>query len=195
MTNNEVEEKAQEVLAKYLTKGNAHKVLLDIVAAEGIKFRKIVSANEKFVGALTKANNGQLYIIVNSIENIGRKNFTIAHELGHHFLEHPLQSNSFYCLNDAIAEDGQAPSHEEHEANHFASCLLMPEEKLRNAFLAMLANSRKARINDFLEVKNDHTFSIWRGICADLTKRYGVSEAALRYRLLKLGMASFHFNK
>ena len=195
MTNSEVEQKAQEVLAKYLTKGNAHKILLDIVDAEGIKFREIASANEKFVGALTKANNGQLYIIINSIDNIGRKNFTIAHELGHHFLEHPLQSNSFYCLDDAIAEEGQAPSPEEHEANHFASCLLMPEEKVTKAFLGMLANSRKIAAKDFLEVKNDHTFSVWRGICAELTKRYGVSEAALRYRLQKLGLTSFQFDK
>lgn len=196
MTNSEVEQKVQEVLAKYLTKrGNAHKILPNIMEEEEIKFREISSANQKFVGALTKANSGQWYIIINTIENIGRRNFTIAHELGHYFLEHQLQSNSFYCSDDTISEESQTTSPLEHEANHFASCLLMPTEKVRNAFLSMLADSRKARVKDFLEVTSDNTFSIWRGICADLTKRYGVSEAALRYRLLKLGMASFHFDK
>ena len=72
---------------------------------------------------------------------------------------------------------------------------LWPEEKVTKAFLSMLANSKKATVKDFLEVKNDHTFSVWRGICAELTKRYGVSEAALRYRLQKLGVASFHFDR
>lgn len=194
MTNSEVEQKAQEVLAKYLPKrGNAHKILPTIMEVEQIEFREITSANQKFVGALTRANSGQWYIIINTIENIGRRNFTIAHELGHYFLEHQLQSNSFYCSDDAIAEESQTKSPIEHEANHFASCLLMPEEKLRNAFLALLANSRKAKVTDFLEVKNNYTFSIWRGICAELTKRYGVSEAALRYRLQEIGAASFHF--
>lgn len=193
MTNSEVEQKAQDILAKYLPKrGNAHKILPKIMAEEKIKFREISSANNKFVGALTKANSGQWYIVLNFIENIGRRNFTIAHELGHYFLAHQLQSNSFYCSDDAIAEESQAASATEHEANHFASCLLMPEEKVRNAFEAMLANSRKATSKDFLRV-NAQTFSIWRGICTDLTKRYGVSESALRYRLQQLGMASFHF--
>lgn len=194
MTNSEVEQKAQDVLAQYLPKrGNAHKILPAIMEEEQIKFREIISSNQKFVGALTKANSGQWYIILNTIENTGRRNFTIAHELGHYFLEHQLQSNSFYCSDDAITEESQSANPIEQEANQFASCLLMPEEKLRNAFLAMLANSRKARVKDFLEVKNDYTFSIWRGICADLMKRYGVSEAALRYRLQGLGVASFHF--
>lgn len=193
MTNSEVEQKAQEVLAKYLTKrGNAYKILPTIMEEEQIKFREIVSTNQKFVGALTKANSGQWYIIINTIENIGRRNFTIAHELGHYFLEHLLQGNSFYCSDDAIAEESQTTSPIEHEANHFASCLLMPEEKVRNAFGAMLANSRKATSKDFLCV-NAQTFNIWRGICTDLTKRYGVSESALRYRLQQLGVASFHF--
>lgn len=195
MTNSEVEQKAQDTLAKCLPKrGNAHKILPRIMEEEKIKFREISSANIKFVGALTKANSGQWYIIINTIENVGRRNFTIAHELGHFFLEHQLQSNSFYCSDDAIAEESQSTSPIEHEANHFASCFLMPGEKVRNAFLSILANSRKAKVKDFLEVKNNYTFSIWRGICAELTKRYGVSEAALRFRLQKLGVASFHFD-
>lgn len=196
MTNSEIQSVANVVLAKYLKKGNSHKILLDIMQAEHIKFREINSANHNFVGALTKANSGQFYVMVNgAIDNAGRKNFTIAHELGHYFLSHHLTTNAFYCCEDEIVEENQSSDNTENEANYFADCLLMPEAKIKSAFLAMLGHSRKAKIKDFLHVKNDYTFSIWCGIRGDLMKRYGVSEAALRYRLKQLGVAKFDFAK
>ncbi len=194
MENRAIEQTANSVLTRYVKRGGVHKVFNEIMATEKIKYRKLSSDNSYFVGALTKYTNGQLYILVNSsIDNDGRTNFTIAHELGHYFLSHQLTQNSFYCLNEEIVEEGIWQNPIEQEANYFASCLLMPEEKTRNAFLAMLSNSRKAKIKDFLHVKNDWTFGIWCGIRDDLMKRYGVSEAALRYRLQQLGLAKFEF--
>lgn len=194
MTNREVEQVADAVLKQYVQRGNSYKQLLNIMQAEGVKFREVPSENAAFVGALTCGNSGQRYIMVNQgIKNIGRRNFTIAHELGHYFLKHQLKSNSFYCREDEITEESQAPNGVEHEANHFASCFLMPEQTIKSAFLSMLINSRKAKIKDFLYVKNDYTFSIWRGIRESLMKRYGVSEAALRYRLKELKLAKFEF--
>lgn len=53
-----------------------------------------MNSNADFVGALTKYSNGQSYIMLNrSIDNDGRKHFTIAHELGHFFLSHQLTQN------------------------------------------------------------------------------------------------------
>ena len=57
----------------------------------------------------------------------------------------------------------------------------------------MLSHSRKAKIKDHLHVKNDWTFGIWCGMKGDLMMRYGVSEAALRYRLQQLNLAEFDF--
>ncbi|RPF41934.1 Zn-dependent peptidase ImmA (M78 family) [Hydrogenoanaerobacterium saccharovorans] len=194
MTNNQIEQKANEVLAAYLKKGGSHKIFAEIMQDEGIKYREVLSENQNFAGALTKGNSGQVYVMVNkSIENAGRKNFTIAHELGHYFLGHQLKTNYFFCLDSQISEESIATNDIEHEANYFASCFLMPEDKVRKAFFSMLKNSRKAKIKDFLHVKNDYTFSIWCGIRGDLMKRYGVSEAALRYRLKQLGLARFNF--
>lgn len=196
MTNREVELCAEEVLARYLTRGNSHRILQEIMASEGIKYREIPCHSDDFVGAFTRANNGQRYIMVNqAIENQGRRNFTQAHELGHHFLGHALHSASFFCSDQSISEESQSADWIEHEANHFASCLLMPEQKIKSAFLRMLQNSRKAKIKDFLYVKNNYTFGIWCGIREDLMKRYGVSEAALRYRLKQLGLARFEFTQ
>lgn len=196
MTNKEIEEKAAQVYAKYVPSGNSYKQLARIIEAEKIKLREVPSENAAFVGALTSGNNGQLYIMVNqNIDNTGRRNFTIAHELGHYFLSHRLQSNSFYCCEDEIVEESQAIAPMEKEANYFADCLLMPKDKVKSAFLSILRNSRKAKIKDFLHVKNDYTFSIWCGIRQSLMTRYGVSEAALRYRLRQLELARFDFDK
>lgn len=193
-TNKEIEQIANDVLEKYLKKGGSYKIFEQIMADKNIKFREVKADSTAFVGALTTANNGQVYIMVNnSIDNFGRKNFTIAHELGHYFLSHSLKQGTFYCFDNQIVEEGIYKDPIEQEANHFATCFLMPEQKIKSAFLSMLLYSKKAKIKDYLHVKNDYTFGIWKGIKDDLMKRYGVSEAALRFRLQQLNLAKFEF--
>lgn len=193
-TNKEIEQIADDVLTQYLKKGGSYKAFEQIMADKNIKFREIKADSTAFVGALTKANNGQFYIMVNnSIDNSGRKNFTIAHELGHYFLSHSLKQGTFYCFDNQIAEDVIYKDPIEQEANYFATCFLMPEQKIKSAFLSILKYSKKAKIKDFLHVKNDYTFGIWKGIKDDLMKRYGVSEASLRFRLQQLKLVKFEF--
>ncbi len=192
-TNIEIETIANSVLAKYVKRGGVFKVFQNIMESECIKYKEINSVNINFLGALIK-NKTQSYIFVNgNIDNIGRKHFTIAHELGHYFLSHELHDNAGFCTNSDIVEEGHQKNPIEREANYFASCLLMPEEKVKNAFFALLSNSTRGRIKDFLLVKKDSSFGIWRGISDELTKRYGVSEAALRFRLQGLKLARFEF--
>ena len=192
MTNSEIEKRANDMLAKYVQRGGVHKVWDKIMTGENIKYRQIATSPD-FVGALTKGNNGQSYIMTNAaISNDGRRNFTIAHELGHYALEHHLHSGSLFCSNDGIMEEGSTALAIEREANHFATCLLMPEEKIRKAFKSMLYNSHHLRNKDFLYV-NKATFGAWCGIRDDLMKRYGVSEEALRNRLRSLRLAKFDF--
>ena len=192
MTNNQIENIVNEVLQKYVVKGGAHKQFQKIIKMEKIKFKEVNSANYNFVGAFTKGNNNQLYIMVNkNTGNEGRRNFTIAHELGHYFLKHRLKINAFYCFDNEILEDNTLQDNIENEANYFATCLLMPEDKITKAFKAMLCNSKKVYNNEYLEVTN-RNYGVWKKISTDLIKRYGVSEQALRYRLKRLGLASFY---
>lgn len=193
-TNNEIENIANDVLIKFVKRGGVHKVFNEIMIAEDIKFKEISSVSNDFVGALTKGNNNQVYIMINNnIDNLGRKNFTIAHELGHYFLQHQLHQNSVFCNSNDIVEEGHQQNPIELEANYFASCLLMPEEKVKSAFPIILENRSRQKIKDFLVVKNDYTYGVWKLIRDELTKRYGVSEAALRYRLQQLKLAIFEF--
>lgn len=193
MTNEQIKIKADEVLNKYVPRGGAYKKFENIMSAENIKFRSI-EAKDNFLGIFTHANNGQAYIMVNdNITNDGRRHFTIAHELGHYFLCHELKNGQ--CFDADILEDGAAVDAIEREANYFASCLLMPESKVRSAFLSMLQHSRKAKVKNFLNVRNDVTWGVWCGIGSELKKRYGVSEVALRYRLTNLGLVKFSFGK
>jgi Zn-dependent peptidase ImmA (M78 family) len=194
MTNKEIEQIANDVLAQYLKKGSSYKLFEQIMADKNIRYREVESDNSFFIGCLTQNINERFFIVVNnSIDHIGRKNFTIAHELGHYFLSHSLKQGSFFCQNNQIVEEGVFNDPIEQEANHFASCFLMPEEKIKSAFLSILLHSRKAKRKDFLLVTNDYSFGIWKGIKDELTKRYGVSEAALRFRLQQLDLAKFEF--
>lgn len=192
MTNDQIKTKADEVLNRYVQRGGAYKKFNSIMSDENIKFKSITT-KDSFLGIFTHANNGQAYIMVNdNISNDGRRHFTIAHELGHYFLCHQLKNGQ--CFDSDIFEDGTAIDAIEREANYFASCLLMPESKIKPAFLSMLQRSHKAKIKNFLHVKSS-TWGIWCGFRDDLMKRYGVSETALRYRLSDLGLAKFSFTE
>lgn len=194
MTNSDIEQEAYQLIAKYNKKGGSYKLLPEIMEDEHITFREVASTNCNFVGAFTCGNNGQRYVMVNGgIDNAGRTNFTIAHELGYYFLQHELKSLPIYCSN--IEEESISKNPLEAQADYFTSCFLMPEDKIKGAFLSILYNSKKAKIKDYLHVKNDYTFSIWAGMKDNLIKRYGVSEQALRYRLSQLHLARFEFNK
>ena len=56
----------------------------------------------------------------------------------------------------------------------------------------MADRSKKINVNKFLLV-NKANFGAWCGIRDSFMKRYGVSEAALRYRLIGLELVRFEF--
>lgn len=194
MRNDEILNIVSSVLDKYHNKGATYKLFDEIMFREGIKFKEIEENQDDFLGALVKTNSNQNCIIINkNIDNVGRKHFTIAHELGHYFLNHQLNNAFLFCSKSDVLEDGCQSDPIEREANYFASCFLMPEDKIKPAFLTLLKNRTRKRIKDFLLVKNDYTYGIWKPIRDELTKRYGVSEAALRYRLQQLKVVRFEF--
>ena len=104
---------------------------------------------------------------VNALEarrSIGRRRFTIAHELGHWRL-HADAAHVQFCRSDEVGVTGaeaRAAKAIEREANRFAAALLMPEDALR-------AEAPRHQLN-----------------LAVLAERFGVSVTAIQVRLESL---------
>lgn len=93
--------------------------------------RRSLSSEKGLSGTLVYRGDKKGILINTYIDNVGRHNFTFAHELGHYFLRHrPTYisdgESGFRCSNQDIEAVHGNPSNEI-EANRFAVELLMPE--------------------------------------------------------------------
>lgn len=76
--------------------------------------------------------SGEWGIIYNdSIWSAGRRNFTLAHELGHYLLHRLAHPGGLQCTSRNMADWDAARNKIEAEANTFASYLLMPLDDFR----------------------------------------------------------------
>lgn len=122
--------------------------------------------------------------------------FTLAHELGHHFLRHGKYLALDICDDDDV-EDRIRPlinltdiSRLEWQANHFASCLLMAKRPFLRRFRQLLDELNiKEKGHGVLYVDtqpcNQASFG---AICSDLARTFQVSFSAVNVRLNKLGL-------
>ncbi len=113
---------------------------------------------------------------VNSAHSLTRRRFTVAHELGHLRL-HPgrpliLDAPARVNFRDHIAS--LATDREEIEANAFAAALLMPERLVLEAVGRLLTAGQ-------------HTPE---KLAQLLAEEFQVSEAAMSYRLINLGITT-----
>lgn len=115
------------------------------------------------LSAFLLRGGGQSVIGVNSNQAPVRQRFSAAHECGHFVLRHADDSVFDYAV--PATSDGEPPGYDpknESEANTFAAELLMPADRLR---------------------EDAATTSLAR-----LAKRYEVSQEAMSFRLLNLGL-------
>lgn len=107
-----------------------------------------------------------LYCRFNQNETQERQRFTIAHELGHYASGHLNNGKVlFRDTTDVFTKRVYDP--QEAEANRFAAALLMPEALVRSS------------------IERDGITTIQQ-----LAKRFHVSESAMRWRLVNLGLLS-----
>lgn len=167
-TRQEIEEKAKKILID----NDSYSVPIDLIKIanqNGIKVHNAKFSEDKISGMLSKRGDN-VTMLINQSDYPNRKRFSIAHELGHHFL-HLLEDGEIidteidlfrFETNDTDNEDSL--KYREIQANQFAAALLMPEDLLRDYF--------DRGINDLKDL-------------ADLFK---VSQEAMGYRLNQLNL-------
>lgn len=128
----------------------------------GIEVRSDPSMAES--GMIEMQPDGRAVISVNSSQFGPRQSFTIAHEIGHYVLGHV---NTAHRLCRDLASNFSTGTFipVEREANKFAAALLMPERLVRFAI-------------------DERKFTT----LASLAALFGVSEVAMRWRLVNLGI-------
>ena len=138
--------------------------------AERLGIKVIVTPLQNGVSGALINDNGKSYIAVNSSHHRNRQRFTIAHEIGHHWLEHGLGEHVDREFTVLMRDErsSSADNTQEISANQFAAALLMPKEFIQREFV---------RLGRFDE--------------EDITKLallYQVSELAFQLRLRNLGL-------
>lgn len=151
--------------------------------AEGLKIhvRFQPFTGQSDVSAVLKRDHEKAVIGVNSMHTATRQRFSIAHELGHYHLHEDEKlfvdfgSMTINRPNTRYRNDvsGQGTDREEIEANSFAAALLMPR--------GMVKREREALLEEYPDLPPDR-------VTTELARRFQVSEDAMHYRLLNLGL-------
>ena len=140
----EIESEAARILRQH----GLYSIPVDPVALanrSGIKVYNAKFSDDNLSGMIAKRGDS-VNVLVNQNDYPKRKRFTIAHELGHHFLHLlSIDEGEFVDSEDEVKVDlfrdtesmtdpEFAAKYIEVEANQFAAALLMPEEFIRQVY-------------------------------------------------------------
>lgn len=103
----------------------------EVVRRLGGKVVERDNLSEYSDGFIRKTQDDRFEIVVSEYQPPNRRNFTIAHELGHLFLHmgYLIDKNRWNQQQETYYRKGN--SQEEYEANEFAAALLMPEQRYK----------------------------------------------------------------
>ena len=133
----EIDKKIEELYAKIGAQQRYPELsLIKIVRKSGLKIYKRDfgdhSGND-VMGAIDFGGDGsEPTIYINKYSHPNNQKFTLAHELGHHVLDHRDKNMQFRIdfESDIYPKDSKARQ-QELEANYFAGALLMPAKAIR----------------------------------------------------------------
>lgn len=120
------------------------------LAAQSINALSIVRfpMKDHLSGIYVKTDTGVTIIALNSSMSLGRQNFSLAHELYHHFYD----TNMMAVCGKKISQDGDGF---EAQADLFASLFLMPDYELisRATKLASEHEDNKLSVQDLIKIE------------------------------------------
>ena len=197
----EVDDVVQQVLSSIGYRSGV--VSLDaICASEAIKTGLQVSLVERSPGIAAEVlgsitfNPSEIQIYPQENIHKARYRFTLAHELGHYFLDHGRYMRGEYCEVTDFREIGDDQiemsdiARMEWQANYFASCVLMPRASFTASFRQLLIEhgiSNRGFGSLYLDSQPCNTKAFY-SIATQLMLDYQVSKTAVRIRLQRLGL-------
>lgn len=143
------------------------------VLAERLGVVVVPQKLDRDVSGMLLRRDGSCVIGVNQDHSRLRRRFTVAHELGHLRLHEgrPLILDTDVRVNYRNSVSGMATDREEIDANRFAAALLAPEPMVRQAAQRV-------------------AFPTVEDLVKALAGQFSLSETAMTYRLMNLGIIS-----
>jgi len=131
-------------------------------------------------------------------ENLNRRRFTIAHEIGHFALGHGQHLRSETVIKEDLLSDVQEPNgfnyaRLESQANLFASELLLPDHVFPYAVdIACQKFEMRSNIGNYRVYVDDQpvNFTAYNGMLSELADYFQVSKQAIDIRLKKMGIVN-----
>jgi len=138
--------------------------LEEVASRLGLHVQEVEATS--FDGALVRITGSPIGTVAirNDIPEVGRKRFTLAHEIGHYILPNQQADIPTPCRPFAIESWDSSLSSPEIDANRFAAEILLPRELLRD------------------ELKHQPTLDTARRVAS----RFGTSLTAATFRLVEL---------
>lgn len=99
--------------------------------------------DNSYDGSIKKSGENSFLIRISRNQNEQRKNFTIAHELGHLFLHMGYRTNEEVWESQGEKEYRRfGTTEQEYQANEFAAALLMPVKEYKEVINELAENNR-----------------------------------------------------
>jgi len=152
---------------------------------------------------LGKLSFNPLQIIINTEghDHFERERFTLSHEIGHFILGHEKFMKGERCFEIDLDIDKKPElaikdiMKMEYQANYFASCLLLPQDKFVYDFLALveqLGLSKRGYGVLYLDEQPCNLDSYYK-ITDTLMNKYSVSRTVVKIRLKNLGLLTENY--
>ena len=189
LSNAEILSKADELLDKASAYSknaiDLSKIIRHLESSAGITFNEDLNlGSTRGLSILGSYNHLSNSLNLNVDENLQRKRFTLAHELGHYM----LHSSYFHVSNEDVDPElalvsPQKHSRLEYQANVFASYLLLPPSTFLDYVNQLLIKYYGRSISQIFVDNQSVNWKLFNGVLAEAAIHFDVSPAVVEYRL------------